>query len=214
MNFFWYAKYCVRLWRIYPQRYRAFFQLINERKCRIFLEIGTNNGIRARQMIETARIHHSLTSVQYWGVDLFEDLTPDLLSAEYAIRPPSCMTVTRMLEKTGAFTKLFKGNSKEMLLRIRKEIGQVDFIFIDGGHSIETIQSDWDNCQHMMSKNTLVIFDDYFVQPSDPVKNVGCNQLVDRLDQSEYAVSFLPIIDEFTKPWGILRTQMVAVHRT
>jgi predicted O-methyltransferase YrrM len=79
----------------------------------------------------------------------------------------------------------------------------MDFIFIDGGHSFETIQSDWDNVKHRMHDETVVVFDDYWTGPAltDPVYSQGgCQRLIDSL--TGYQVEILEPTDKFKRIWS------------
>ena len=83
----------------------------------------------------------------------------------------------------------------------------MDLIFIDGGHTIETINNDWKYCQKLMDRNTVVIFDDYW-----NIVGSGCKPLIDSLDKNKFEVTILEPKDCFKKSWGILETQMVRVE--
>jgi hypothetical protein len=50
----------------------------------------------------------------------------------------------------------------------------MDLIFIDGGHRLETVWSDWLGVQPLLDENTLVRFDDYWNR-----EQAGCKTLVD-----------------------------------
>ena len=78
--------------------------------------------------------------------------------------------------------KLIMGNTRKTLPKFKPE-RPIDFVFIDGGHSVETIQSDWENVEKLMHENTVVIFDDYY----DDTEKVGCKTIVDSLDE-KYSV--------------------------
>ena len=81
-----------------------------------------------------------------------------------------------------------------------------DFIYIDGGHSFDTIQSDWENLSGFIKENTLIIFDDYYIYiSSDSTAGVeddleptfGCSKLIDSLDKNLWNVTLLPHYDQF-----------------
>ena len=57
----------------------------------------------------------------------------------------------------------------------------IDFVFIDGGHSVETIESDWNYIKHLMGKQTVVVFDDYYENRDD----FGCKKLIDNLQKEK-----------------------------
>lgn len=87
----------------------------------------------------------------------------------------------------------------------------VDFVFIDGGHSLETIMKDWMVVQSIMDEKTVVIFDDYY-----PNTNlIGARNIIEFIvKKGEFNVEYLEPIDQFTFPDGSPQpTQMVKVTR-
>ena len=64
------------------------------------------------------------------------------------------------LKNENIYIKLIKGDTKQSLKQFK--IKKIDFVFIDGGHSIETIKNDWLNIQKLINKKSVVIFDDYY----------------------------------------------------
>ena len=83
----------------------------------------------------------------------------------------------RILE-AGINAELIQGNTRETLPDYNGE--EFDFAFIDGGHSIETIQSDWENVKRLMRPGGLVVFDDYYEGPID-TDQFGANKVVECL---------------------------------
>src|SRR4051794_24682948 len=97
-------------------------------------------------MIETAALFVDPREIHYHGFDLFEMLTEAELVKEFSLRPPSRAEVQQRLERTGANIHLHQGYSRDTLKAWRPGNGAnhpIDFLFIDGGHSLETIASDW-----------------------------------------------------------------------
>ncbi len=177
-----------------PRRYHHLYNTIREMNAATILEIGVWNGKRAVKMIKEAQKHNS--NIFYFGYDLFEDLGKIGYHAEFSKMPPTKEEVHASLSATGATVRLFKGNTLETLPNSISELPQIDFIFIDGGHSIETIQSDWNNIQKIMNKQTIVIFDDYWRNRTD----AGCKLIVDAIDTTRFFVEVLPEIDVFDNP--------------
>lgn len=194
-------------------RYVNLFKIIHDNKLRSILEIGVYNGVHASNMILSASVNSPPSSIHYHGFDLFEDLSDSDFKEEYAKRPLPYATIETQLIKSGAVIHLYKGNSKETLPKYLPEIGRVDIAFIDGGHSIETIESDWNNVKEIMDEKTIVLFDDYFLCNNDELENVCCNQLIDSLDRSKYSVQFLEPSDTIKKEWGDLTIKMVMVKK-
>lgn len=130
------------------------------------LEIGTWNGHRALQMLTTA------PKAKYYGFDLFEDATPDTDAAEKNVKAHySLRGVKSYLE--GFDVTLVKGNTRETLARFEEP---VDFVWLDGGHSVETIASDWANVRRVLAPDAIVLFDDYYT--GIDVSEYGCNSIV------------------------------------
>jgi hypothetical protein len=182
----------------------------------MLLEIGTYNSVHARQMVETAAIHWPIHEVEYFGFDLFEALTEDELRREFSKRPPPYLVVREKLRETGAQIRLFKGNTKETLPQFVESVDRnkrFDLVFVDGGHAIDTIASDWHYVQQIIDSRTIVVFDDYYNNDEDEVEGVGCNRLIDGLDRSSYEVRALEPEDSFTKDWGVLKVRMVSVRQ-
>jgi hypothetical protein len=213
MNVREFIRYLFLAHRTKPRRYRSLFRTIRRNACRNIVEIGVYDGRHALQMIQTALISYSKDDVRYCGFDLFEDLDEDLLRQESSKQPLSCGAVRSKLESTGANIRLFKGNTKTSLPRHIDDIGEADFIFVDGGHSEETIESDWSNVKKLMGKDTIVIFDDYYVDRSPEMEGFGCNAIVDGLDSEIYEVEIMEPMDVFRKSWGSLKIKMARIRK-
>lgn len=180
------------------------------------MEIGVYRGRHAVEMIETASIFRSSEQIDYYGFDLFEHLTDYDLQTEQAKRPPDSATVRTLLEGTGANIHLYVGNTRDTLPHFieqpRPANTHIDFVFIDGGHSVETILNDWRCVRSVMSENTIVLFDDYYQNKEPQIQGFGCQSLIDSLDPKDYEVCVLDPTDRFTKTWGELKTNMVRVR--
>lgn len=174
-----------------PKRYRYLFDSIRAGRCRKIIEIGVWDGEQSLMMINEARKIHG-SNVEYYGFDLFEDLDEELYQKEVTKRPSSLEEVRRRLEKAGCTVRLFPGSTLSTLSGNIDELPEMDLIFIDGGHSIETIQNGWDHARRLMSQSTFVLFDDYWSRD-----DAGCRKVVERTEPSEYDVEVLPIQDRF-----------------
>ncbi|MFC1731689.1 class I SAM-dependent methyltransferase [candidate division KSB1 bacterium] len=191
-----------------PKRYRYIFKNIKNIKAKNILEVGTWNGSRALEMIKCAQRFTSPSDISYYGFDLFELIDDDIYKEELSKYPPTKQEVQKKIGKTEAQIYLFQGNTKETLPEAIKKLPKMDFIFIDGGHSIETIQSDWENIKTLMHANTVVLFDDYWRNRVD----VGCKAIVDNINEDIFNVEILPIVDIFeNKDFGHLEIQFAKV---
>jgi predicted O-methyltransferase YrrM len=192
-----------------PKRYQYLFQTIDQKHCRRIMEIGTWNGRRALQMIERAKKYRPAGEVEYYGFDLFELMTEAINQAELSKKPPTCDEVKRQLVESGAKIFLYKGFTQNTLPEVVEKLPKMDLIFIDGGHSLETITNDWNYAAQLMDKNTVVIFDDYYFDRND----VGCKRIVEGIDPNEFQVTILPRRDRFRKGWGLLSINFVKVEK-
>lgn len=198
-----------------PRRYRNLFRLVHQRRSRTLLEVGTYNGEHAQQLIETAGLHWPRPEIQYYGFDLFEELTDADLQREFSKRPPDQRAVQSKLDATGAQIRLAKGYSRDTLPRLLRESTRpraFDFVLVDGGHSHETIRSDWQAVRSLMGPESVVVFDDYYDNVEVEVRELGCRALIDGLDKREFDVHLLAPVDRFRKEWGVLRVRMVSVR--
>ncbi|MHC4744882.1 MAG: class I SAM-dependent methyltransferase [Planctomycetota bacterium] len=165
-------------------RYAQIMDVIEEIKPSIICEIGTWNGHRATQMIQTAQRHNK--EIVYHGFDLFEEMDQYNMVSEMSKWPPRKSTVEQYLKPTGADIRLHKGNTRETL---KMHTPCADFYYIDGGHSEETIASDWDYVSQALPDHGVAIFDDYY---DEGPEGMGCNRLVDGLNPDEWQVTILP----------------------
>ena len=207
--------YSERIVMVRPKRYRNLLETVYVERFRRIMEIGTYDGIHACQMIQTAHLFYPIKKIQYYGFDLFDALTNEDLQKEFSKKPPTYNVVRQRLEKTGATINLYMGYTKDTLPNfLEKDKGKkrIDFVLIDGGHSIETITSDWNYVKKIMSEKTIVIFDDYYNNKEPEVSRLGCQSLISDLDTNVYDIEMLEPEDHFEQKWGTLRVNMVKVR--
>lgn len=184
-------------------RYGWLRRTIDDVKPNRIMEIGVAAGNSAEPMIKDALKYHD--TVHYHGYDLFEDLTTELFEEEKSKWPSSEKAVYERLTKLTPHVSLIKGNTRETLA-LPYSGGPVPFIFVDGGHSKETIASDWQHLQRYIGPDTVIIFDDYYTDYDGPH---GCQDLVHSLDSAQWKVEILPP----SEYWGELTINMVRVQR-
>lgn len=180
-------------------RYENLVHEINRVKPKRIVEIGTCKGERAEMMIRAAVQHRD--DVEYIGFDLFEAPPDEEFSARTHPWPVS--KVQQRLEHLGAQIWLVVGDTKGTL----HGFSDVDFVFLDGGHSDETVRSDFEAILPAINPGAPIMCDDYWNYPGGG----GCNALVDSLDCDKFDVTLLDPIDEFNKPYGVLRTRIARV---
>jgi len=168
-------------------RYEGLFacledMMAEQRQDITFLEVGTYNGKRAADLCTYWR-EQTEGKFTYIGFDLFEDMTPEMNKAELSksTLPPAKAAAEATLKRAGAnVLALIKGNTRETIPAFVEVLhGSVipDLIFVDGGHSLETIDSDWAALSNLVGPKTYVVFDDYYENKDD----YGCKQLITRL---------------------------------
>jgi len=176
------------------KRYANLLLLILLRRPKSIMEIGVYNGLRAKEMIEAAKIFNN--KIRYYGFDLFEEFDKKKLVSEHSKTPLSKNKIKKKISKLCS-VKLFKGfTSKTLPNFVRKKIN-INFIFIDGGHAIKTIQNDWHYCSKIINKESIIMFDDYYLNDKKVIKKFGSNNLFDKLPQKKYHKKLLPLIDNF-----------------
>ena len=178
------------------RRYKHLYEHIDKIKPKNIMEVGTWNGKRAIAMIEAASKHRPIEDIHYYGFDLFEELSNEEFKYELSKKPPAKDVVMSAIEQTGAKVHLYQGNTLKVMPEVTPSMPKMDFVFIDGGHSLDTIRNDWNNTKTVMDENTVVIFDDYWVNRQDG----GCKPIVDKIDRDKYNVELLKTIDRFNNP--------------
>jgi len=173
-------------------RYNKLLEEVAKRQPKTIVEVGTHMGMSAVRMIEEAQKFND--DVFYYGFDLFEYMTEEYKKYEFHGKS-NCNFAepTKKLKKTGCEYKLKGGNTRKTLKKFDPD-RQIDFVFIDGGHSVETIQSDWDNIKRLMDDETVVIFDDYYENRDD----VGCKKVIEEMSE-DYNVTLLDPVDYIEK---------------
>jgi hypothetical protein len=197
-----------------PDRYGHLAREITRNQSRTILEIGVWDGEHSRLMLQAALRNHDPADVSYYGFDLFEEADQAVISQETSKFPPSIASVRRKLQsfaERGATIELFKGNTLEVLPAVVGSLPRMDFVFIDGGHSYETVRSDWHCVRRLLGARSIVIFDDYVNREAVGQTGIGVNRVVDEIDGRIYFVSHLKPVDVFRKSWGALRVRFVKV---
>ena len=152
--------------------------LVNEYKPKKFLEVGVLEGATARNVCE---IMYKLygNDFNYFGIDLFghdmsanneKEFTPisnkysnpfKFIYFNFILRhhPNSLKGVNYLLKKFNNSVNLYQGYSKNLLRKINLQ--SIDFVFLDGGHSYETVKEDLDILLENLKRNSVVVLDDY-----------------------------------------------------
>ncbi len=190
------------------RRYLGLLLLILYYKPKNILEIGVYNGRRSIQMIEAAKIFKS--NIEYYGFDLFEGLSPKMLKNEASKKPMSFAKIKKLLEGHKK-SFLYKGFTNKTLKKFKKEKKKIDFIFIDGGHSVETIKDDYINSTKSASKKSIIVFDDYYNPDLIDISRFGSNKMYNQLKKHSYYPKFLPFKDKYYENGKIKEIKMFFV---
>lgn len=188
------------------KRDQQIFELIKQRQPKSILEIGTWNGQNAVKMTLLARKYNR--EATYTGIDVFEDLKQEDIKKEAAYKPPFTYNdvFSKLTSRLISGFRLYKGLSCDILPKMSFE-ESFDFIYIDGGHSVETIKEDWNYAQTMINPNGYVVFDDYF-----DTAEIGCRKVIEGIGPF-WKVTILPIMDVYEPPHYIKESRHVLVEK-
>ena len=155
-----------------------FLDIVYSHKPKNFLEVGVFCGVTAKNICELLNDIHN-GQFNYIGVDLFGDNVsedekePNYLKKQKFSNPfkniyynyikkenlNSYDSVMDFLKKFTKNIKLVKGNSNHVLKDIN--ISNIDFAFIDGGHSYQTVYNDINTVINKVKKGSIILCDDY-----------------------------------------------------
>lgn len=156
-------------------RYEELITLARDIKPKHIIEIGTWTGQRAAQLM-------GVTNAFYTGFDLFEEGTKEIDKQEMNVKQHTQMLdVAKQIEVAG-FSKfaLIRGNTKNTLPKyFAEEAHPFDFAFIDGGHSEETIRSDFQHIYENIDDGGTIVMDDYY---EPPIEGFGCNCIAEEME--------------------------------
>ena len=155
-----------------------FLDIVYSHKPKNFLEVGVFCGVTAKNICELLNDIHN-GEFNYIGVDLFGDNVSEDEKEPYYLKKQkfsnpfkniyynyikkenlnSYDSVMDFLKKFTKNIKLVKGNSNHVLKDIN--ISNIDFAFIDGGHSYQTVYNDINNVINKVKKGSIILCDDY-----------------------------------------------------
>ena len=172
-----------------------FLNIVNEHKPKVFLEVGVFCGVTARNVCELLKEIHK-NEFRYVGIDLFgekasqDEVTPNYLNKQKFSNPlknlfynfllrknlNSYESVQNFLKNFSKNVTLIKGNSNIILRNL--DLKDIDFVFLDGGHSFQTVFDDLNLIYKKISsnKNAVILCDDY----EDATYITGVKKAVDK----------------------------------
>lgn len=182
-----------------PRRYRRLLAAAEALRPRTIIEIGVFTGLRGLEMIEAASLGRGADGIAYHGFDLFDLMDDGILAQELSKRPDPMPDVQARLAASGAAVTLHKGWSTDTLpaFAAANPDLRAELIFIDGGHAVETIRSDWENVAPLLAPGGVVMFDDYYVDCPQQTDRFECNTLMDSLDPALWTWRMHPEVDRF-----------------
>jgi len=166
-----------------------------------FLEVGVLQGVTARNVCEVLKEIYQ-NEFKYIGIDLFSSSNLSIDNKEGTLKHSkisnpfknfyfnflrkenlnSKKAVSRLLKKFNNNISLYEGYSDKILNSI--DISYIDMVFLDGGHSYETVKKDIKILITKLKKNKIIICDDY------DQKHYGVKRAVDEF-KSEYKIEMI-----------------------
>ena len=153
-----------------------FLHHVYTKKPKNFLEIGVFHGVTSRNVCELLHSIHG-NKFKFTGIDLFvndskkleEEIAPQTkfsnplknIYYRYIIKsdPYSYESVLKLLKKFNDNINIIKGDSNDILKKL--EIGEFDYVFLDGGHKYETVKNDLECLKNVIKNNGTILCDDY-----------------------------------------------------
>jgi len=159
-----------------------------------FLEIGVFHGVTSRNVCELLYSIHG-NNFKFTGVDLFEndknklnyEMAPNTkfsnplknIYYKFIIKsdPYSYDSVNKLLIKFKNNINIIKGNSNRILKEIN--INQFDYVFLDGGHSYDTVKNDLKCLTNVIKQNGTILCDDYNLTYAPGIKKAIDEYILD-----------------------------------
>ena len=162
-----------------------FLDEVASKKPKNFLEVGVFHGVTARNVCELLYSIHK-SDFRYIGLDLFgqsdenkDEIIPSTnfnnplkeIYFKYILRknPYSLEAVSELLKKFKQNVHLIKGNSNRLLQKI--DMSKIDYVFLDGGHTYETVKNDLYYSKPVLDNNGTILCDDYGLGYAPGVKH-------------------------------------------
>ena len=157
-----------------------FLSLVEEYKPKNVLEIGVFCGVTSRNICELLKTNFG-SDFRYYGLDLFgstktssvDEIEPKFLQNQKFSNPlktiyynfikkenlNSKISVQNFLKKFSQNIELIEGDTRVTLEKV--PLSEIDFVFLDGGHSYDTVLSDLQKLYDNMKNNSKIVCDDF-----------------------------------------------------
>ena len=167
-----------------------------------FLEVGVFQGVTSKNVCEKL-YEINKENFLFHGIDVFENTDSNFDSREKTTKHNrlsnplkhlifniilkknlfSIENIYDVLKKFKDNVNLYKGFSDTELLKI--DMSKIDMIFLDGGHSYETVKNDLFLILKSIKKNKIIICDDY------DQESYGVKKAVDELSSQVSKIRML-----------------------
>ena len=157
-----------------------FLSLVEEYKPKNVLEIGVFCGVTSRNICELLKTNFG-SDFRYYGLDLFgstkassvDEIEPKFLENQKFSNPlktiyynfikkenlNSKISVQNFLKKFSQNIELIEGDTRVTLEKV--PLSEIDFVFLDGGHSYDTVLSDLQKLYDNLKNNSKIVCDDF-----------------------------------------------------
>jgi len=157
-----------------------FLKLVDEYKPKKVLEIGVFCGVTSRNLCELLKKNNG-NNFKFYGLDLFgsdktsevDEIEPKFLEKQKFSNPlktifynhikkenlNSKLSVENFLKNFSNNIHLVEGDTRVTLEKV--PLDEIDFVFLDGGHSYETVLSDLKQLHSGMRDKTQIVCDDF-----------------------------------------------------
>ena len=157
-----------------------FLSLVEKYKPKNVLEIGVFCGVTSRNICELLKTNFG-SDFRYYGLDLFgstktssvDEIEPKFLENQKFSNPlktiyynfikkenlNSKISVQNFLKKFSQNIELIEGDTRVTLEKV--PLSEIDFVFLDGGHSYDTVLCDLQKLYDNMKNNSKIVCDDF-----------------------------------------------------
>lgn len=183
-----------------PWHFKVFEKILDEFKPKTIGEIGCHDGRSGVQMCNYV-LKKFTQPITYTGYDAFDEISEEeSYSQEINGKGLGSLDEAhRWMKKVkarnqGRFSyELIKGYTSETLTKPVK----FDFVYIDAGHSYESVLHDW----NMVKESKVVLFDDYHLE--------GVNKVLKEHVEKTHDVEYVP----FEPDWSTNRATAIVRKR-
>lgn len=176
-----------------PILFKTMTEIIGDAKCKFIGEIGTHHAGTAYQLV--THFAPLVDHVTYYGYDVFDAVKGDKEFSDRERNGKGAGSLERAHLKFSKVKNRFKNVSYTLFPGLTTETlvkpVKFDFVYIDGGHSYETVKHDYS----MVKDSKLIVFDD--------VKITGVKKLINELQEQGTPVEIIKTSSKHI--WAVVR---------